>query len=56
LDCGFDDTKTPERASEIFAISALAAEAMQGINAILTPQRLKSLIGTGIPGFIAKGN
>lgn len=46
--------KTPARARENFDISALPADAMQEIGAIQTRQRLNPVIGTGIPGFIAK--
>lgn len=48
--------KTPERAKENFDISALPADAMEQINAIQTRQRFNLVTGTGIPGFIAKGN
>jgi len=48
--------KTPDRAKENFDVSALPAEAIEQINAIQTRQRLNPVIGTGIPGFIAKGN
>ncbi len=48
--------KTPERAKENLDISALPADAMEQINAIQTRQRLNLVTGTGVPGFIAKGN
>jgi alcohol dehydrogenase (NADP+) len=48
--------KTPDRAKENFDISALPADAMEQINAIQTRQRFNLVTGTGIPGFIAKGN
>jgi alcohol dehydrogenase (NADP+) len=48
--------KTPDRAKENFDISALPADAMEQISAIQTRQRLNLVTGTGIPGFIAKGN
>jgi alcohol dehydrogenase (NADP+) len=48
--------KTPDRAKENFGISALPDGAMDQINAIQTRQRLNLVTGTGVPGFIAKGN
>jgi alcohol dehydrogenase (NADP+) len=48
--------KTPDRAKENFDISALPADAMEQINAIQTRQRFNLVTGTGIPGFIARGN
>jgi alcohol dehydrogenase (NADP+) len=48
--------KTPARAKENFSISALPEDAIGEINAIQTRQRLNLVTGTGIPGFIAKGN
>lgn len=48
--------KTPARAKENFDISSLPDDAMQQINAIETRQRLNLVVGTGVPGFIAKGN
>jgi len=48
--------KTPDRAKENFDVSALPADAMDQINAIQTRQRFNLVTGTGIPGFIAKGN
>ena len=48
--------KTPDRAKENFDISALPDDAMGQINAIQTRQRLNLVTGTGVPGFIAKGN
>jgi aldehyde reductase len=48
--------KTPERAKENFDVSTLPDDAMQQINAIETRQRLNLVVGTGVPGFIAKGN
>lgn len=48
--------KTPERAKENFEVSALPDSAMEQIDAIQTRQRLNLVTGTGVPGFIAKGN
>jgi alcohol dehydrogenase (NADP+) len=48
--------KTANRAKENFAVSALPEDAMQEVNAIQTRQRLNLVTGTGVPGFIAKGN
>lgn len=48
--------KTPARARENFDVSALPADAMEEIDAIQTRQRFNLVTGTGIPGFIAKGN
>jgi alcohol dehydrogenase (NADP+) len=48
--------KTPDRAKENFDVSAFPDDAMQQINAIETRQRLNLVVGTGVPGFIAKGN
>jgi alcohol dehydrogenase (NADP+) len=48
--------KTPDRAKENFEVSALPDGAMDQINAIQTRQRLNLVTGTGVPGFIAKGN
>ena len=48
--------KTPDRAKENFDVSALPDDAMEQINAIQTRQRLNLVAGTGVPGFIAKGN
>jgi aldehyde reductase len=48
--------KTPDRAKENFDISVLPVDAMEQINAIQTRQRFNLVTGTGIPGFIAKGN
>jgi aldehyde reductase len=48
--------KTPDRAKENLDVSALPGGAMDQINAIQTRQRLNLVTGTGIPGFIAKGN
>ncbi len=48
--------KTPDRAKENLDISALPADAMEQINAIQTRQRFNLVTGTGVPGFIAKGN
>jgi alcohol dehydrogenase (NADP+) len=48
--------KTPDRAKENFEVSALPDSAMEQINAIQTRQRLNLVTGTGVPGFIAKGN
>lgn len=48
--------KTPDRAKENFDVSALPDDAMGQINAIQTRQRLNLVTGTGVPGFIAKGN
>jgi aldehyde reductase len=48
--------KTPERAKENFDVSALPADAMAEIDAIEKRQRFNLVTGTGIPGFIAKGN
>jgi alcohol dehydrogenase (NADP+) len=48
--------KTPARAKENFSISALPEDAIGEINAIQTRQRLNLVTGTGVPGFIAKGN
>jgi alcohol dehydrogenase (NADP+) len=48
--------KTPDRAKENFDVSALPDGAMEQINAIQTRQRLNLVTGTGVPGFIAKGN
>jgi len=47
--------KTPDRAKENFDVSALPGDAMVQINAIETRQRLNLVVGTGVPGFIAKG-
>ena len=48
--------KTPNRAKENFDISVLPADAMEQINAIQTRQKFNLVTGTGIPGFIPKGN
>lgn len=48
--------KTPDRAKENFDVSALPDDAMEQINAIETRQRLNLVVGTGVPGFIARGN
>ena len=48
--------KTLARAQENFNLSALPEDAMGEINAIQTRQRFNLVTGTGIPGFIAKGN
>ena len=48
--------KTADRAKENFDVSALPADAIAQINAIETRQRLNLVVGTGVPGFIAKGN
>jgi len=48
--------RSPDRAKENFDISTLPADAMEQINAIQTRQRFNLVTGTGIPGFIAKGN
>jgi alcohol dehydrogenase (NADP+) len=48
--------KTPDRAKENFDVAALPGDAMEQINAIQTRQRLNLVTGTGVPGFIAKGN
>src|SRR5215472_6230214 len=48
--------KTPDRAKENFDISTLPDDATEQINAIETRQRLNLVVGTGVPGFIAKGN
>ena len=48
--------KTLDRARENFEISTLPADAMKQINAIQTRQRLNLVVGTGVPGFIAKDN
>ena len=48
--------KTPARANENFNISTLPEDAIGEINAIQTRQRFNLVTGTGIPGFIAKGN
>jgi len=42
--------------SENFDISGLPCDAMEQISAISTRQRFNLVTGTGIPGFIAKGN
>jgi aldehyde reductase len=48
--------KSPARAKENFDVSAIPDDAMQQINAIETRQRLNLVVGTGVPGFIAKNN
>jgi aldehyde reductase len=48
--------RTPARAKENFDVSTLPEDAMEQIDAIRTRQRLNLVTGTGIPGFIAKGN
>lgn len=48
--------RTPDRARENFDVSALPEDAMEQINAIQTRQRFNLVTGTGIPGFIVKGN
>lgn len=48
--------KTPARAKENLDVSALPDDAMEQINAIQTRQRLNLVTGSGVPGFIAKGN
>jgi alcohol dehydrogenase (NADP+) len=48
--------KTPDRARENFDVSPLPDDAMKQINVIQTRQRLNLVTGTGVPGFIAKGN
>src|SRR5215472_12997481 len=48
--------KTPDRAKENFDVTALPDDATEQINAIETRQRLNLVVGTGVPGFIAKGN
>jgi aldehyde reductase len=47
--------KTAARARENFDVSALPAEAMEQIDAIQTRQRLNTVTGSGVPGFIARG-
>jgi len=48
--------KTADRSKENFDVSALPEDAMEQVNAIQTRQRLNLVTGTGVPGFIAKGN
>jgi len=48
--------KTADRAKENFDVSALPDDAMKQINAIETRQKLNLVVGTGVPGFIARGN
>jgi len=48
--------KTPARAQENLDVSALPDDAMEQINSIQTRRRLNLVTGTGVPGFIAKGN
>jgi alcohol dehydrogenase (NADP+) len=48
--------KTPDRAKENFDVSPLPDDAMEQINGIETRQRLNLVVGTGVPGFIARGN
>jgi len=48
--------KTPARAKENLDVSTLPDDAMQQINSVETRQRLNLVVGTGVPGFIAKGN
>ena len=48
--------KTANRAKENFDVSALPEDAMEQVNAIQIRQRLNLVTGTGVPGFIAKGN
>lgn len=48
--------RTPDRARENFDVSAIPEDAMEQINAIQTRQRLNLVTGTGVPGFISKGN
>jgi alcohol dehydrogenase (NADP+) len=48
--------KTAARAHENFDISALPDDAFDKINNIQTRQRYNSVVHTGVPGFIARGN
>ena len=48
--------RTTDRAKENFDVSALPGDAMTQINAIQKRQRLNQVVGTGVPGFIARGN
>lgn len=48
--------KTAARAKENFNISPLPQDAFDEINNINTRQRFNSVVTTGVPGFIAKGN
>ncbi|SEM72664.1 Aldo/keto reductase [Mucilaginibacter gossypiicola] len=48
--------KTEVRAKENFDISPLPDDAFNEINNIQTRQRFNSVVKTGVPGFIARGN
>lgn len=48
--------KTSDRAKENFDVSAIPEDAMEQIDAIDMRQRWNLVTGTGVPGFIAKGN
>lgn len=48
--------KTEARAHENFDITLLPEDAFEEINRIQTRQRFNSVVKTGVPGFIAKGN
>ena len=48
-------SKSPDRAKKNLDISALPDDAMQQIDTIETRQRLNLVVGTGVPGFIARG-
>jgi alcohol dehydrogenase (NADP+) len=48
--------KTEARAKENFDISPLPQDAFDAINNIETRQRFNSVVSTGVPGFIARGN
>jgi alcohol dehydrogenase (NADP+) len=48
--------KTPERAKENFNVPNIPQEAVEAINNIQTRQRFNSVVKTGVPGFIKRGN
>lgn len=48
--------KTAARARENFDLFSLPEDAFDEINQIQTRQRFNSVVKTGVPGFIAKGN
>jgi alcohol dehydrogenase (NADP+) len=48
--------RTPARARENFNISAVPKATFDKINEIQTKQRFNSVVKTGIPGFIPRGN
>jgi aldehyde reductase len=48
--------KNPDRARENYNVSPIPESAVEEINRIQTRTRLNSVVETGVPGFIARGN